>query len=119
MRVLSDHAAATDATQYEARVVLGFLNALACSNVTIERGPAPKQGAKLKNSLPFDAYHTLVLRGPESASGNTGLGGHRSPREHLRRGHIRRLESGNKVWVNATVVNAGAPGKILKDYVLG
>lgn len=99
-------------------VVLSFVNALSCSNVIVERGPAPKQGAKLKNSLPFDTYHTLVLRPPKNASESTGFGTGRSPREHLRRGHIRRLESGTKVWVNATVVNAGAPGKVVKDYKL-
>lgn len=108
----------TPTNTYAAQVVLGFLNALACSNVAIERGPAPKQGAKVKGGIPFDTYHTLVLRRPKGTSEGTGAGGHRSPREHLRRGHVRRLESGDKVWVNATVVNAGAPGKVIKDYKL-
>lgn len=39
-----------------------------------------------------------------------------SPREHLRRGHIRRLEDGRKFWINAAVVAAGNGGKIHKDY---
>ena len=97
-------------------VVAAFLNALACSNVAIERGAAPKSGAKLKNALPFDAYHTLVLRNPKGGCGYAGAGDHRSPREHLRRGHIRRYATGLKIWVNAHVVGAGTANKIVKDY---
>lgn len=97
-----------------AEAVYSFLNALACSNVQIERSPA-KKGGNVKGALPFDDYHILTI-GNQRASGGTGGGSHRSPREHLRRGHIRRLESGSKIWVNATVVNAGVGGKVTKDY---
>jgi hypothetical protein len=37
---------------------------------------------------------------------------HRSPREHLRRGHIRIYQSGRRIWVNSTLVNAGVGGRI-------
>lgn len=98
--------------------VLALCNALACANVHIERSPA-KKGAKVKNALPFDDYHVLTISPPAGRAGPAvPHGSHRSPREHLRRGHIRRLESGSKVWVNATVVNAGIGGKVGKDYRL-
>ena len=42
-------------------------------------------------------------------------GTHESPRQHLRRGHIRRLESGN-IWVNACVVGNSEKGVIKKSY---
>jgi hypothetical protein len=105
----------------ELGALLGFLNALQCSNVKIERVPRKKEKANLKQGLPFDTYHVLTIETNRQA-GKTAPpsdADRRSPREHLRRGHIRRLETGRKVWVNAAVVNAGKPGgKITKDYAV-
>lgn len=100
-----------------ASVLLGFLNAISCSNVEILRSDPPKIKAKLRKALPFDSYHLLTIDVRSQAGGEASIGGsHRSPREHLRRGHIRRYESGLRVWVNATVVNPGVGGKVHKDY---
>lgn len=104
----------------EVRALLGLLNALACSNVTTERTPV-KNAKQKPGALPFDSYHYLVLRNryETGCTGRTGIGAGRSPREHLRRGHIRRLPTGAKTWVNATVVNAGrAGGTVRKTYVV-
>jgi hypothetical protein len=103
-------------------VVLGFLNALSCSNVHIRTSP-PKKSARIrknKSALPFDEYHVLTISVHGEAGDREVLGGsHRSPREHLRRGHIRRLADGRRIWVNATVVAAGrGAGMIKKDYSL-
>lgn len=104
-----------------AGTILAFLNALACKNVHIEKSPAKatKKGKKVKAALPFDDYHFLTVDVPGKAGVRSeGFGGsHRSPREHLRRGHIRRLESG-PIWVNACVVNAGIGSKVGKSYLL-
>lgn len=101
--------------------VLDLLNALACKNVHIEKSPAKatSQGKKVKAALPFDDYHYLTVDVPGKAGvRGEGLGGsHRSPREHLRRGHIRRLDSG-PIWVNACVVNAGIGSKVGKSYLV-
>lgn len=102
--------------------VLNFLNALQCSNIHILETP-PKATfvhQNKKNTLPFDSYHILVI---ESKIDKTGLninrgGSHASPREHLRRGHVRRLQDGRHIWVNACVVNPGTKGKVIKDYTL-
>lgn len=101
-------------------VIFGFINVVSCSNVRSEKIEA-KQGAKIKGALPFDDYHVLSIgkmldgrdpvRGPAHDT--------RSPREHLRRGHIRRYASGLKIWINSMVVNAGTVGKIKKDYAIG
>lgn len=101
-------------------VVLGFLNALACSNVSIQTSLPRKPNKKVKSALPFDTYHVLTINMPVGASERGGLiGPHRSPREHLRRGHIRRLIDGRRIWVNATVVAAGrGAGVVTKDYAL-
>lgn len=96
--------------------VLSLLNALACSNVKIEAIPPRKPRKKARSAIPFDTYHILTLDPPRGADRVAGGGSHRSPREHLRRGHIRRLDDGRRIWVNATVVNAGVGGKIAKDY---
>jgi hypothetical protein len=98
--------------------LLGFLNALACSNVKAEKLPTRKP-SKTLGALPFDEYHVLTIDRPAGTGNGHAGGSHRSPREHLRRGHIRRLSTGSKIWVNAAVINAGAGGKIRKQYAMG
>lgn len=96
-----------------------FLNILHCSNVHVERSEPRKSGKKVKAALPFDAYHVLTISLPSVSGGGAGGGSHRSPREHLRRGHIRRLSDGRRLWINATVVAAGrGSGVIRKDYAV-
>ena len=104
----------------EVSTALSFLNALQCSNVHTERSEPKKAGKKIKAALPFDTYHVLTIDVPGSPGERAGVGGaHRSPREHLRRGHIRRLADGRRLWVNATVVAAGrGSGVVKKDYVV-
>jgi hypothetical protein len=96
-----------------------MLNALACSNVHIERSEPKKSSKKIKSALPFDTYHILTIDVPGNSGGGMATGSHRSPREHLRRGHIRRLGDGRRIWVNATVVAAGrGAGVVTKDYAI-
>ena len=106
----------------EVGALLCFLNAIQCSNVAIERSePRKAAKAKKRSAIPFDSYRYLVvdLPGSTNNSSTTGLG--RSPREHLRRGHIHTyhtLRGPIKKWINATVVNAGIGSKVSKDYVM-
>lgn len=103
----------------EVGALLCFLNVLQCKNVHVERSEPKNFGKKIKAALPFDAYHILTIDAPSNSNGNVKKGSHRSPREHLRRGHIRRLADGRRIWVNATVVAAGQEaGKIRKDYAI-
>lgn len=108
------------AFDYEVGLMLGFLNVLACKNVTIERSEPKNAGKKIKPALPFDTYHILTMGyQPRCGAGLPGVcGHHRSPREHVRRGHIRRLAEGRRIWVNAALVAAGAVGVVKKDYLL-
>lgn len=104
----------------EAGSLLCFLNILQCRNVHTERSEPKSSGKKIKAALPFDSYHVLTIDAPiaESCQG-AATGTHRSPREHLRRGHIRRLSDGRRIWVNATVVAAGrGAGIVTKDYAI-
>ena len=96
-----------------------FLNALACKNVKIIKTNEAKPRGKEKDALGFDAYHILTLVVDRAPGDSTPKGGtHRSPREHLRRGHIRKLNSGGAIWVNSCLVNGGVGGKITKGYRL-
>lgn len=105
----------------EISVAYNFLAALNCSNVGHQKLPASaKLNAKrVRNGrMPLFDYHVLdieVISGsrPESKPGMGGA--HSSPRTHLRRGHIRRLES-RSIWINATVVNPGHSPMLNKDY---
>lgn len=100
--------------------LLCFLNILQCRNVHVERSEPKNHGKKIKAALPFDSYHVLTIDAPiaESCRG-AATGTNRSPREHLRRGHIRRLSDGRRIWVNATVVAAGrGAGIVTKDYAI-
>ena len=96
-------------------VLLSFMNALACSNVAVERLSSTQRtaGAAMRG----DSYHVLVIRNRGGSVGGCDTS-HRSPREHVRRGHIRRMQDGRRIWVNVCVVARGAPGKITKDYAL-
>ncbi len=108
-----------DLAKEPAAALLSMLNALACSNVHIERSEPKKSSKKIKSALPFDTYHILTIDVPGNSGGGMATGSHRSPREHLRRGHIRRLGDGRRIWVNATVVAAGrGAGVVTKDYAI-
>ena len=103
----------------EVEALLHTLNVLQCANVRSEQLPPTKPTEKVKkDALPFDSYHVLTvdLSTRDQNSGESLGGTHRSPREHLRRGHIRRYQSGIKIFVQATVVNAGVGGHVSKDY---
>lgn len=108
----------------EIGALLCMLNVLSCKNVHIEQSHPGKVRAAMaagkKGALPFDSYHVLMIDSPKADDGSSGAGSsHRSPREHLRRGHIRRLGDGRRIWVNATVVAAGrGAGVVTKDYAL-
>lgn len=97
--------------------LLSFLNILKCRNVQVEK-VVPKKQSKCKSALPFDTYHVLTIGSHEADCQHLG-GSHRSPREHIRRGHIRCLQSGKSVWVNAALVSSGRGfGVVTKDYRL-
>lgn len=116
----NEHTISGDEYISETRILLSFINALQCSNVGIEKSAGNPKKNGLKSSLGFDEYNVLtVINTNKQSSGVESIGGtHRSPREHLRRGHIRRLATGVKIWVNAAVINAGIGAKIHKTYAV-
>lgn len=101
--------------------VLELCEALSCSNIAAEsigglkRELNKKHAAKRK--LPFYDTKVLTIKAPiikkDNKKRNAGNGV--SPRQHLRRGHIRRLADRN-IWVNACVVGSQKNGVINKSY---
>lgn len=105
----------------ECNAVLELIEALSCSNVSHDALAVRKQNksSAKRGALPFDEYRVLTVR--SSSVPNVGNPSvipfdRRSPREHLRRGHIRTLQDGRRLWINSMVVNANAGGRINKDY---
>lgn len=105
------------------KALLEFIEALSCKNIefaTIQSAPTAAESAKRakKGKLPIYETKVLSLKTTENKSAlkSTGLrAGHASPRQHLRRGHIRRLESGN-IWVNSCIVGDASKGVVHKSY---
>jgi hypothetical protein len=97
---------------------------LNCANVTVPEIAAPtmlNKKRKAKGKQPFFSYRVLQVEAPRAAKSSAGGGGyHATPRAHLRRGHIRRLEE-RTVWVRPAMVNPGAGavvGTVEKDYAI-
>lgn len=92
---------------------------LGCSNVATIEHPPPvalnKKRAKA-GKLPLMSHKTLVVVVDEARAASQHLGGtHSSPRLHLRRGHVRNLGEGRRVWVQPCVVGS-KHGIVTKDY---
>ena len=93
---------------------------MGCSNITTQNHPAPAALNKKRiktGKPPLYEYKTLVLTlDAKSKPGESKGGTHSSPRVHLRRGHIRKLDDARRVWVQACVVVGSGSGMVAKDY---
>jgi len=101
----------------EIDVAMNFALAMNCSNVGTELVKAStimNSKRKKKGKVVVSDFHILSLNlsTVKTASVPTGKGGAKK-RQHVRRGHIRRLEN-KAIWVNSTVVGTGE--KVSKIY---
>ena len=106
----------------ETMVLVQACSVINCANVTTAEIAAPATLNKKRQAngkQPFFTYKVLQLSDERREVGKGGVGGsHASPRMHLRRGHLRRLES-KVIWVRPSMVNAGSnAGVVLKDYAV-
>jgi len=107
-----------------AQSVLSLCEALACSNVStsiIQKAAPPlvAQKRERKGKLPIYETRMLTIDSTNQGGGTGTIGGtHASPRTHLRRGHIRRLDDNRRIWVNACVVGKSGNGIIDKQYAV-
>lgn len=104
----------------EVYAVFSLMEALSCSNIKTETLLPPEKLNKRRlerGHSPFLSYKILTLDVPLSENRKSeGTGTHASPRMHLRRGHIRRLENGKKIWVNSCIVGEPENGIMEKTY---
>jgi hypothetical protein len=64
-------------------------------------------------------HYTITLPDTRNARGQSHGGTHASPAWHIRRGHMRTLKDGRKVFVRSCEVGSKERGVVLKDYVVG
>lgn len=102
-----------------ANAVLSFLLALRCSNVE-QKVITPSQLKRQISSgrgVPAFEYRILTIKPRKADKSRTATASaHASPRLHWRRGHVRRLPSGNLTWVTSCMVGDSVAGTIDKDY---
>lgn len=97
---------------------------LGCSNAGLKTvgQPAKLNKKRIANGkTPLPGYTYISITPPVAKTGSDHQGGsHASPRCHLRRGHIRRYpDSGKQIWVQSTLVNAGAGENGKQVYKIG
>lgn len=103
--------------------VFALMECLSCSNIEYIDNPAPRfinEKRMKKGKAPFYTYKTLHIKIGDNENAQTvpGSGSHASPRMHLRRGHVRTLSDGRKIWVQHCIVGSKDDGIVEKDYML-
>lgn len=102
--------------------VFELIEALSCRNVTTaNHQEAYKNNAKRIKDGKLPIYETkmLVIDTKATPAEYRGSGGsHASPRQHLRRGHIRRHPTAGNLWINSCVVGDPSKGVINKSYAV-
>jgi hypothetical protein len=114
-----------EAVMAAGRSVLELVEALSCNNVAseiVERvDRAVNARRRRQGKLALYEVRRLVVKVGEQvhAIGGAPMGDRSGPREHLRRGHIRRLPDGRRTWVQCCVVGSRALGVVKKSaYVV-
>lgn len=102
-------------------VVLRMMAVIACSNVELidnVKYSYKKKHGKVRKGLPLYTYKTLHIKPSATQTKNISdsIGTHASPRLHLRRGHIRELQSGETTWVQSCMVGTKDNGIVEKEY---
>jgi hypothetical protein len=91
-------------------------------NIKYRLHPAPgklNHKRRKKGREPFFEYKTLNLYPDDVTYVGPSLGPHRyrrSPKLHLRRGHVRRLGDGGTTFVRQAIIGKKKHGLVLKDY---
>lgn len=106
---------------HDLNVVASLCVTLGLHNVSAERVPVPPKLAasrSRKGQAPLYDYHVLTVEWYGEGGHDPG-DGTRTIRSHLRRGHVRRLPDGRRIWVRAAMVHGRRDGFLAKDYAVG
>lgn len=68
-----------------------------------------------QGKTPLYEWRTVVI-GPAKPRSESKVGTHASPRQHDRRGHLRRLRNGKNTWVRPCKVGDASRGTVWHDY---
>lgn len=102
--------------------IFQLFGALNCENVGIERIEPPKFMARKRargGKKPLYDYKVLEVSVPKQDFACTpGSGGGTPKRAHMRRGHIRRYQSGKAIWIQPQMVGDSQRGFVDKDYAI-
>lgn len=103
--------------------LIELLEALSCRNIgtSIHQEASSANARRVKaGKLPINETKMLVIdtKATVTASGEYKGGCHSSPRQHLRRGHIRRHATAGNIWVQSCVVGDPQKGTINKQYAI-
>ena len=112
-----------EAVMAAGRSVLELVEALSCNDVAseiVERvDPAVNARRRRQGKLPRYEVRRLVVKvGEQVHAIGAPVGDRNGPREHLRRGHVRRLPDGRRTWVQCCVVGSRALGVVRKTYAV-
>jgi len=89
-------------------------NVLSLSPVKLARN---KKIESKRKKAPYFEYRELVLKlNQKKQRSLDSVRKHKSPKQHTRRGHIRRLQSGVNIWIHSFIVGDAINGVIQKDY---
>lgn len=106
----------------EAQMILGFVSAWLGSLSRRAESYVPSVKPTFTNrrkiaqgKAPTYDWRTVVIEPVQAKREHQG-GTHASPRQHDRRGHLRRLRSGKNVWVRACKVGDASKGVVFHDY---
>ena len=87
---------------------------LACHRASVKQSFTNRRKVA-QGKLPAYDWTTVVVKRSAPKSEHQG-GTHASPRQHDRRGHLRRLQSGKNVWVRPCKVGDPSKGIVFHDY---
>lgn len=102
-------------------VVAMAIEVFSCSNVVQVENPPPKHinaKRKARGKVPFFSYRTIHISGETNKKQEGSGGTHASPRLHFRRGHIRRMGDGRRIWVRDCLVGDKSKGFAGHDYTV-
>ena len=109
----------------EAEMILGFVSQWYESLSRRTEAYVPSVAKTFTNQrkiaqgkVPAYDWTTVIIKATEPKAESKG-GTHASPRQHDRRGHVRRLRSGKNVWVKPHKVGDPRLGIIFHDYQIG
>lgn len=105
---------------YIAAFVISVLFTLnVANNVTLQRIAPARHVPKYERKYPRLEYHVLKLnRSSGAVSPKLEKQLRKSPRQHLRRGHLRQYRPGKYTWIPHCMIGKWESGNIVKDYLI-